>query len=96
MQLDDKTNVASFNSSPGFTKFQAFCAEYGEDDKDNPVIFSTMVSDDEESVHSTQEGEKFLNISKSRDNTTQDLVESPGQADFNLEGPTDMEIPTVV
>ena len=54
VQLDDKTNVASFNSSPCFTQFQAFCAECGEEDKDNPVTFPTMVSDDEESVQTTQ------------------------------------------
>ena len=54
VQLDDKTNVASFNLSPGYTKFQAFCAECGEEDEDNPVTFPTMVSDDEESVQSDQ------------------------------------------
>ena len=88
--------MASFNSSPGFTKFQAFCVECKEEDKDNPVTFPTMVSDDMESVQSTQEGRQSLNSSKSTGNITQELVESPRHADFNLEGPTDMETPTVI
>lgn len=94
--VEKKTNVASFNSSLGFIKFQAFCVEFGEEDKDNPVTFLTMACDDEESVNSTQERGKCLNASKSTGNTTQESVDSPRHTEFNLEAPTDMETPMVI
>ena len=60
------------------------------------MTFPTMVSDDEESVQSTQEGGKYLNTSKGTGNITQELGGSPRYNNFNLEGPTDMETPTVI
>ena len=96
VQLNDKTNVASFNSSPGYTKFQAFCAECGEEVEDNPVTFPTMVSDDEESVHSDQEEREDPRASKCTNSMSSESSESPRHVDFNLESPADRDTPTVI
>lgn len=44
--LDPNNNVATFRLAPGFTKFQAFCVEIKNDDKD-PITLETIVTDDE-------------------------------------------------
>ena len=60
------------------------------------MAFPTMVSNNEESVYSIQEGGHVSNTNKGIDNTTQELMESPRQVDYNLEGPIEMETPTVI
>ena len=54
--MDDRTNVATFKSAPGFTKFHAFCAECGEDEKTShdPITLPFVVSEDDQSVTSTE------------------------------------------
>lgn len=52
--LAPTNNVATLRLAPGYTKYQAFCAEAGYDDDDEPVVAqpATLISDDEDEATS--------------------------------------------
>jgi hypothetical protein len=82
--LKRSENVATFNLSPGFTRYSAFYAEAGfsaDEELESPIIThpSQMVSDDE---GSTQEQEDDAKMEE------QDLACQPLGSDFKLNGPS--------
>ena len=51
--LSKTTNVATFNSAPGYSKYHTFCKEaeisFNEED-DNPILVDTTIVDDNEDI----------------------------------------------
>jgi hypothetical protein len=75
--LDSESNVASFNLAPGYSRFQAFCAEAGTEDQMehiSPVCMEARPFGPEP-IRFSEEEAPFL-------------LKEPLKEDFNLDGPS--------
>ena len=101
--LGKKDNVATFHLAPGISRFNAFCAEIGNEDADPIIANPAYISDDEgddsdepdENNISIFEGENGTQTHKSQDKNGnlnrqwQNTGENqPVNTDFDLNGPT--------
>jgi hypothetical protein len=82
-------------TAPGFTRFEAFCAEAGIDDDDSePVSFDTgLVSYDD---FDPREEDESLDPDLDDDEDFLQQRESPITTDFDLNGPAAANAPDVV
>ena len=95
--MDPSTNVATLRSAPGYTKFQAFCAEMETAYPEDAVVYDSHVipdEDDDSSVDNDTDTTE-LDYDRTADHTSQTNpidkwpVPScqPCTADFNIDGP---------
>jgi hypothetical protein len=83
--LSEATNVATFSLAPGYSHFNAFCAEsniYGYDENDHIIIDNAnIISDDED--------ESNTSAVPSKDNNTDEWkpTDQPCNCQFRLDGP---------
>ena len=82
----DGTNVALIYAAPGFSRFNAFCAECDPDDEaNNPLCFdAAVVSDDDESELDSEPEPTPAAEDASEEWPRAALL----QTDFNLDGPS--------
>jgi hypothetical protein len=91
----DGINIATIHTAPGFSRFNAFTAQLGEENTDNLYTYdANLVSDTEDqdnqdkSQSDSDNDDSSVLLSQSR--------EHPLVTDLNLEGPKDATTPTVI
>jgi hypothetical protein len=91
----NQTNVAEFQTAPGYNKFLAFCHEIGEADEQSELLSydSNVISDDEAEIDSDNESDEDVLQDEIDPNDRQD----PLTTDFNLNGPSGLQdVPMVI
>ena len=84
VQIDPAINVATFYLAPGYSAFQAFCAEADLEDDNDPLCFDVSpVSDDESAGDDEDDGDASVSSMDSQDSEGA-LRDSPISATFEL------------